>query len=496
MIKDMQRMPHGIFPLFTIQMFSTFAFAVLYSSLSLYITKQLGLSSTLSNSIVGVFLAFNYVLHLLGGVLGGSFLSNRVLFFISILFQSLGIFLLALVDSTMLYTGLSLFLVGCGLNVTCFNNMLSQRFNINDPRREQAFFFSYAAMNIGFCGGFFISGFYDYSDQYQNLFYLSIVFNLFTLVIMGAYWNDFKDRDTPLAKISNRSNLLVKYAVGFIITLMLIPVLMMCFNSASFSNYLVVAVSVLMFFVILILGIRQKTQIDKQKMMAYLVLAVTSIVFWMIYFTGPMGVTLFIKNNVDKHMFHYELATQWLSNINAFVIIFGAPLMAVLFNKLKNNGYSVSVTMQFVSAFVFLSLSFFFLVIGIKLADSHGYSSISWTILHFITQAIAELLIGPVGYAMIGRIAPSGLQGLLMGTWMMVSGVSAALSHFFSNAMVRTESVNPFITNNDYEQVFIQLGEWAIIGAVGLYIISSKIKPFIDESKEVLQTEELTLHTA
>jgi hypothetical protein len=36
--------------------FSTFAYAILFSSLSLYITKQLGLSSTTSNSIVGLFL--------------------------------------------------------------------------------------------------------------------------------------------------------------------------------------------------------------------------------------------------------------------------------------------------------------------------------------------------------------------------------------------------------------------------------------------------------
>ena len=65
-----QGMPKGIMSLYFIQMFSTFSFAVLYSSLSLYITKQLGLSSVYSNSIVGLFLAFNFILHLFGGVLG------------------------------------------------------------------------------------------------------------------------------------------------------------------------------------------------------------------------------------------------------------------------------------------------------------------------------------------------------------------------------------------------------------------------------------------
>lgn len=148
MSKSLVKMPKGITPLYLIQAFSTFAFAILYSSLSLFLTKQLGLSNTLSNSIVGLFLAFNYVLHLLGGVIGGRYLSNRNLFFITTVMQTIGILMLAFTEMSLLYMGLSLFLVGCGLKTTAYNSMLTQQFTPDDHRRDTAFFNSYAAINV------------------------------------------------------------------------------------------------------------------------------------------------------------------------------------------------------------------------------------------------------------------------------------------------------------------------------------------------------------
>jgi POT family proton-dependent oligopeptide transporter len=493
MIKTLHKMPKGVIPLYFIQVFSTFSFAILYSSLSLYVTKQLGLSNTVSNSIVGLFLAFNYALHLLGGVIGGRYLSNRSLFFITTILQSIGIMCLVFSQSSLLYIGLSLFLVGCGLNTTCYNTMLADRFHSTDNRREKAFFYSYSAMNIGFFAGYIISGFYDYSNQYQHIFFASLITNLVTLILIAFNWTALEDNNSLLLDLKNDSRQKLRNWIGIAAILILVPFLTVSFNSSDFSNGMVMVLSIIMFFVILFVGHKQKIKADKQKIKAYLILTVTSIIFWMIYYTGPMGVTIFIKNNVDKHIFDYELATQWVLNINALVIIVGAPIMAIIINKLQSKGFNFSVSMQFVWAFIILAFSFFFLACGVTFSNSHGYSSLSWVILHLVAQSIAELLIGPVGYAMIGRIAPAKLQGILMGTWMMVSGVSASLSSYFSNAMMKTESIDPLLTNADYFHVFNQLGTWALIGGVFLYFISGKIRNLIDNTKEL---ESTSLETA
>ncbi|CAM4505055.1 MAG: hypothetical protein LEGION0403_FIIPPAGN_01925 [Legionella sp.] len=82
MKKIVTNMPKGIIALYFMQALATFSYATLYSSLALFLTKQLQVEHKLSNSIVGLFLALNYVLQLIGGLLGGlggRFLSNRAL---------------------------------------------------------------------------------------------------------------------------------------------------------------------------------------------------------------------------------------------------------------------------------------------------------------------------------------------------------------------------------------------------------------------------------
>ena len=113
--------------LFFIQIFATLGFAVLSSTLVLYATKHLHFTNKDATTIMGVFGAFNYGLHLFGGYLGGRFLSNRALFVGGMALQVLGCGCIAVGSVAMLYVGLAVFLTGSGLNVTCINMMLTQR---------------------------------------------------------------------------------------------------------------------------------------------------------------------------------------------------------------------------------------------------------------------------------------------------------------------------------------------------------------------------------
>src|SRR5262245_49862191 len=151
----------GAAALFFIQIFSTLGFAVLYSTLVLYATRHLHFSAKEASAIMGVFGAFNYGLHLFGGYLGGRFLSNRNLFVGGMALQVLGCGWIALGSMAGMYWGLALFLTGSGLNVTCINMMLTQRFAPEDEGRESAFLWNYAGMNIGFFIGFTAAGYYQ-----------------------------------------------------------------------------------------------------------------------------------------------------------------------------------------------------------------------------------------------------------------------------------------------------------------------------------------------
>ena len=158
--------PEGTAALFFIQIFSTLGFAVLYSTLVLYATKHLHLGVKEATTLMGVFGAFNYGLHLCGGYLGGRFLSNRNLFVGGMALQVFGCAWIATGTLALFYVGLALFLTGSGLNVTCINMMLTQRFTPEDPRREGAFLWNYAGMNVGFFVGFSVAGHFQATESY------------------------------------------------------------------------------------------------------------------------------------------------------------------------------------------------------------------------------------------------------------------------------------------------------------------------------------------
>src|SRR5205814_6892318 len=101
--------PEGTAALFFIQIFATLGFAVLYSTLVLYATKHLQLSVKEATTLMGVFGAFNYGLHLFGGYLGGRFLSNRNLFVGGMVLQVIGCACIALGTLALFYVGLALF---------------------------------------------------------------------------------------------------------------------------------------------------------------------------------------------------------------------------------------------------------------------------------------------------------------------------------------------------------------------------------------------------
>ena len=209
--------------MFFIQIFSTLGFAVLYSTLVLYATKHLQLSVKQATTLMGVFGAFNYGLHLFGGYLGGRFLSNRNLFVGGMALQVIGCACISRGSLALFYVGLAFFLTGSGLNVTCINMMLTQRFTPEDPRREGAFLWNYAGMNVGFFVGFTAAGYFQATESYASLFIFATLGNFIAIVLAVVTWKTLADRNTPLLEATPKQFRL-RLLAGIGIILGVVPV--------------------------------------------------------------------------------------------------------------------------------------------------------------------------------------------------------------------------------------------------------------------------------
>ncbi|MCE4556401.1 peptide MFS transporter [Roseateles cellulosilyticus] len=474
------RIPEGSAVLFSIQVFATLGFAVLQSTLVLYCTRRLGFGSDQAALMMGLFGAFNYGLHLFGGYLGGRFLSNRNLFVGGMALQVLGCGTIATGSLDGLYWGLSLFLTGSGLNVTCINMMLTQRFEPQDERRESAFLWNYAGMNVGFFVGFTVAGQYQLTEAYSTIFWFATLGNAGAIVLALVFWRSLADRDTPLSR-SQGMDFWGRFAVGLAVLAGLVPLLAWLLrqpgDTAIGMKALCGAVGAALAWVTL----RHPVPDERRRMLAYLVLALGSLVFWSLYQMAPNGLQLFAVGNVWMNVWGVPVAPQWVQNINTVVIVIGGPWLAAVFTRWRARGWPVDIPAQFSASLVLMGLGFLALPLGIHFADpATGRSDFFWLFLSYVLQSVGELLISPVGYAMIGRLAPRQYQGVMMGAWMLVTGLASLFAGDFSGVVTQPVEGAALATNAAYATLFTQLAVGSLVTGALLFGLRPWLRQLIE----------------
>jgi len=112
------------------------------------------------------------------------------------------------------------------------------------------------------------------------------------------------------------------------------------------------------------------------------------------------------------------------------------------------------------------------LVLGINHSVESGMTNSGWVVMHYIFQSSGELFIGPIGYAMVGRLSPSGMTGIMMGTFMLSSGIGASLASYFASLISNPVGNSPLLTNSSYHDTFLKLGESGIVMVLILLSVS------------------------
>src|SRR5947199_4818742 len=476
--------PEGTAVLFFIQIFATLGFAVLYSTLVLYATKHLQLSVKVATALMGVFGAFNYGLHLFGGYLGGRFLSNRNLFVGGMALQVIGCGCIATGTLALFYVGLAFFLTGSGLNVTCINMMLTQRFTPEDPRREGAFLWNYAGMNIGFFVGFSAAGYFQATESYSSLFIFSTPCNFVSIILVLLNWKTLTDRNTPLLD-KDRKQFRLRQLGGIAILIGLVPVVWFMLQRPGGTETIIKAICAAVALALIYLTVRHRDRREQRNMTAYLILTIGSLMFWSLYQMAPNGLMLFAVHNVNLMIGRVEIQPQWIQNINTVCIVIGGPLLAWVFTRMRARGSRIDIPQQFATSLLLMALAFLILPLGIKLAGADGKSAFVWLFASYVLQSIGELLIMPIGYAMIGKLAPKQYQGVMMGSWMLVTGLASLFAGDFSGMIPEPTGTTAVVTNPEYVKLFGALGAGSLVVGLALVVLIPFLRKLITDKAEI-----------
>jgi POT family proton-dependent oligopeptide transporter len=227
-------------------------------------------------------------------------------------------------------------------------------------------------------------------------------------------------------------------------------------------------------------------------MTAYLILTVGSLMFWSLYQMAPSGLMLFAVNNVDLMVGPVQIQPQWIQNINTVCIVLGGPLLASLFTRMRARGWKIDVPNQFAASLLLMALAFLILPLGIKLAGVDGKSAFGWLFWSYVLQSIGELLIMPIGYAMIGKLAPKQYQGIMMGSWMLVTGLASLFAGDFSGMIPEPAGTTAIATNPDYAKLFAELGAGSLVVGIALLVLIPFLRKLITDKAETTPAEAAT----
>ena len=198
--------------------------------------------------------------------------------------------------------------------------MLTQRFTPDDPRREGAFLWNYAGMNVGFFVGFSVAGYFQATESYSSLFIFATLGNFMAIILAVFNWKTLADRNTTLLDKTPKQFRLRQLA-GIAILIGLVPVVWFMLQRPGGTETIIKAICAAVALTLIYLTVRHRDRREQRNMTAYLILTIGSLMFWSLYQMAPSGLMLFAVNNVDLMVGPVKIQPQWIQNINTVCIV-------------------------------------------------------------------------------------------------------------------------------------------------------------------------------
>jgi POT family proton-dependent oligopeptide transporter len=326
---------------------------------------------------------------------------------------------------------------------------------------------------LGFLIASVMAGYIQKYFSYHTCFLIGALISLIPLGLFYFLIRPIHPHEETCIKPLTRLSLAWSWLGLIFSSLVLVAISLFLLKHADFNNYLLIILASLATLVVLYFAFTRPNPADRAKLLVFVVLSVLSIGFWTVYTLEPSLLTIFIDKNVDRHLLGFEIPAPVFYGLNPFFIVTLGLALSYLWVYLRKKGKDFSLSAKF-------TMSLFSLVIGLLLLA--GLISLTmhllnlwWIVLVYFFLTLSELLISPIGQAMVGRLAPEGFEGGLMGVWQMFCGLSAAISGFLAQWFNVPEKATVTESNPIYMHGFFVMG----LIALGMAIISLVLMPFI-----------------
>ncbi|MGQ4002371.1 MFS transporter [Francisellaceae bacterium CB300] len=468
-------MPKGVIQIHIIQILSLAGYAILIGMLNFYLSDKAGFTKTEANTLTASFFALNFLLHFLGGALGGRYFSFRGLFLTSLILQAVSMVLIAMPhDYDAIVIGLAIFITGAGLNTSCLNMMLTQLFDADDQRREEAFSVNYTAMNLGFLGCFMLSGMLQSYSAYNSAFYIASFLLVIASILQLRNFKNVKDHDTYFSKVFSKKK--IRFLVMPIIIMLCLSFSLLLIKNPKYGVDLILSSFFIVLISLIYLALKQDS-IYRSRIFVFLILASAGMITAFVLGMQTSAIENFVEYNTTKTLLGVNLSPAFINSFETIgVVAFGVILAKMIAKKIDMNKV-VQPTSTIIRGLLFYVVAFLIIPFGIMIASGNGMVSLIFPIVMLLVVGGGEVQINATNYALVGKLIDPKHQGLFTGYFFVSVAVGVIASGYMANYTIgnklNAHEITALGTNHLYINLFVGL---AILTAIiaGIYMLISK----------------------
>ncbi len=472
-----KRQPKGLYLLFFTELWERFGFYMVQTILILYMSKGLEYSDTKSYLLYGAFSSMLYLTPVIGGYLADRFIGFQQSIVLGAILLAIGYAVMAIPHSSALFFGLSIVVIGNGFFKPNVSSIVGDLYEGDDPRRDGGFTIFYMGINIGSLIPPIFAGALVAAYSWGSGFLVAAVGMAVSLstFLLGRKKLGNTGKMPSISPL-HQGKTWRFYSLLFLGILAAAALLHAMFHFPKEANVILVVASLAIIGSVLFFLFKERRE-QRRKLWACLILILISVGFWAIYNQTFTSLMLFADRNMSKEFLGFTINAEFTQFFNPFFIVILSPFFSQLWVWLDQKRMNPTTPMKFSLGIFFMALGFLFLWAGVRFLSHGAEASPWWLILSYFLQTIGELLLSPIGLAMVTRLSPSHLVGMMMGVWFLTQSAASAIGGGLAILSVVPKDAAPAAALAIYAHAFLIYG----LIAAALAILSWSLVPYLKQ---------------
>jgi POT family proton-dependent oligopeptide transporter len=256
-------------------------------------------------------------------------------------------------------------------------------------------------------------------------------------------------------------------------------------DSAKFPTIAPLLGVALLAIVIMIFSDKSLSGADVQGVLVIFIVSFFVVFFWAAFEQAPASLTFFADEQMDRTLFGYELPASIFQNLNAFFVVAGAPVMALLWTALGKRGSEPPSPVKMAIGLALLAVGYLVMCFGVHDLQPGVKVSMFFLVALYFFHSIGELCLSPIGLSLVNKLAPIKFASLLMAVWFLANAAANYLAGYMSSLYPDPKSNKPapvllgFQITNLYD-FFLVFVVSASVAALILFIISRQLTKMMD----------------